>query len=120
MDLLAFCLFSRRLLLDLLAAEEELELRQLQLGQVVISILSQVKLLQELRHLDEVPGGTEGGDDEAEKEALLLAELAAVVQVDLFLGALLGVSPLLFEPLVYICPSNLSPWCKFAPDNLSP
>ena len=33
-----FLSFSRRLLLDLLAAEEELELRQLQLGQVVIPI----------------------------------------------------------------------------------
>jgi len=51
--------------LDLLAAEEELELRQLQLG-------------QELSQLDRVPA--DGVGYEAEKEALLLAELAAVVQ----------------------------------------
>ena len=60
--------------------------------------------MQELRRLDEVPGERAGGDDEAEKEALLLAELAAVVQVGLILGDLLGVSPLLVEPLEYICP----------------
>jgi len=57
--------FHRRLLLDLLAAEEDLQLRQLQLG-------------HELRQLDEMVGAAGGYG--AEKEALLLAELADVVQ----------------------------------------
>ena len=39
--------------------------------------------MQELRQLDEVPVEAAGGGYEAEKEALLLAELAAVVQVGL-------------------------------------
>ena len=87
-------LWSRRLLLDLLAAEEELELRQLQLGQVEradFPYLEQnvpVFFLKELSQLDTVPANAVGY--EAEKEALLLAELAAVVQVYIYSWCLLS------------------------------
>ena len=80
--------------MDLLAAEEELELRQLQLGQVEradFPYLEQnvpVFFLKELSQLDTVPANAVGY--EAEKEALLLAELAAVVQVYIYSWCLLS------------------------------
>ena len=78
----------RRLLLDLLAAEEDLQLRQQQLGQVAqierTSIQDmqdrarfQESILQELLQLDQA----QPSEALAEKEASLLAELASVVQV---------------------------------------
>ena len=80
----------RRLLLDLLAAEEDLQLRQQQLGQVVPQIertsiqlmldrarLQESTYLQELLQLDQA----QPSEALAEKEASLLAELASVVQV---------------------------------------
>ena len=65
--------------------------------------------MQELRQLDEVPVEAAGGGCEAEKEALLLAELAAVVQVGLLvLWVLLCLCPpKKVESLVQL----LSPWC---------
>ena len=78
----------RRLLLDLLAAEEDLQLRQQQLGQVAqiertsIQLMQdrarfQESILQELLQLDQA----QPSEALAEKEASLLAELASVVQV---------------------------------------
>ena len=82
--------------------------------------------MQELRQLDEVPVEAGGGYEE-EKEALLLAELAAVVQVGLVvlwvllclppqkkveslgcsLGPFVSSPPKKVESLVQL----LSPWC---------
>ena len=80
----------RRLLLDLLAAEEDLQLRQQQLGQVAqiertslqdmqdgARLRESIFILQELLQLDQA----QPSEALAEKEASLLAELASVVQV---------------------------------------
>ena len=65
--------------MDLLAAEEDLELRQHQLGQVahIEQDCKKVHILQELLQLDQA----QPSEALAEKEASLLAELASVVQV---------------------------------------
>ena len=78
----------RRLLLDLLAAEEDLQLRQQQLGQVAqiertsIQLMQdrarfQESIFQELLQLDQA----QPSEALAVKEASLLSELASVVQV---------------------------------------